>query len=365
MNKNIAIVTNSNNVYSETFIQAHKNINANVFFYYSGRIPEMLENYGRLYKSTFINLFLRVYFRLFQNRSISSYLFKKSLKKNKIDTVLSEFGTNAVNILEICKECKIPMVTYFLGIDAYKREILENNSLNYRALFSYCKAIMVVSLDMKKQLISLGCDEGKIVYSPCAPNDMFFEINPTFEEPRSFIALGRFVNKKSPDSTILAFRKVVEKYPDARLYLGGNGFLEDVSKRLVNYFGLNSNIIFIGVKDQDSYKEYFKKVAGFIQHSITAQDGDKEGTPVAVLEASLAGLPVVSTIHAGIPEVVINGKTGLLVEENDIDGMAEAIIELIESPEKAKVMGKNGKDFIKNNFSMRSHLEVLEKTLFF
>ncbi|MBV6879086.1 glycosyltransferase [Epilithonimonas ginsengisoli] len=364
MKKNIAIVTNSNNLYSETFIQAHKNIDANVFFYYSGRIPEMLENYGPLYKHSFKQIIHRLYYRLFKNKNISAYLFRESLKENKIDTVLSEFGTNAVHILDICRQENMPLVTYFFGFDAYKTEVLKEYANQYKALFEYCKAIMVVSLDMKEQLISLGCDEKKIVYSPCAASDIFLKVQPSFEEPKSFIALGRFVNKKSPDSTILAFKKVIEKYPETKLYFGGNGVLEETSKRLVNYFNLNSNIKFIGVQDQNSYIRYFQKVAAFVQHSITAEDGDKEGTPVAILEASLAGLPIISTLHAGIPEVVINGETGILVEEHDINGMANAIIQIIENTDRAKMMGEKGRNYVKQNFSMQSHLEILEKTLF-
>ncbi|MNK67249.1 GDP-mannose-dependent alpha-(1-6)-phosphatidylinositol monomannoside mannosyltransferase [compost metagenome] len=363
MKKNIAIVANSNNLYSETFIQAHKSINANVFFYYSGLIPEKLENYGSLYTNSFKNIILKSYYRIFKNQGVSGYFFKKSLKKYKIDTVLAEFGTNAANIMDVCKKINMPLVAYFFGFDAYKTDVLTEYNIKYKDLFDYCKAIMVVSLDMKEQLISLGCDVNKIVYSPCAPNDAFFQVKPTFKEPRSFIALGRFVNKKSPDSTILAFRQVVKKYPDAKLYFGGNGILEEVAKRLVNYFNLNANVEFIGVQSQAEYIGYYSKVAGFIQHSITAEDGDKEGTPVAVLEASLAGLPIISTMHAGIPEVVINGETGFLVKENDIDAMANAIIYLIENPERAKLMGAKGRDFVNQNFSMRSHLEILENTL--
>ena len=364
MKKNVAIVATYNNKFSETFIQAHKTINANVSFYYSGGIPQELEGEGVLLKKSLLNYAKQYFLSKIKKVNIREALFEKSLKDRNIEVVLAEFGVNGIAVLPACKKLNIPLVTYFFGYDAYKKDILEKNLKKYKLLFDYCKKIMVVSLDMKNQLVSLGCPVSKIVYSPCAPNDIFYEINATFSEPRSFVALGRFVNKKSPDSTILAFKKVADKYPDAKLYFGGDGALQEVSKRLVDYFKLQSNIEFIGIQNQDSYKEYFKKVAGFVQHSITAEDGDKEGTPVAVLEASLAGLPVISTFHAGIPEVVINGETGILVNEHDIDAMADAIIKVIENTEKAKMMGKKGKDFIKENFSMEKHLKVVEQTLF-
>lgn len=363
MKKNVAIVATYNNKFSETFIQAHKNIEANVFFYYSGGTPTLLENEGPLFKKSIQN-YLKKGVSIIKKENYNEYLFGKSLQDKKIDVVLAEFGINGVAVLPTCKRLNIPLVTYFFGYDAYKIDTLEKYISSYKKLFDYCKAIMVVSLDMKNQLISLGCPANKIVYSPCAPNEIFYDVIPSFEEPKSFIALGRFVNKKSPDSTILAFKKVVDKHPDAKLYFGGDGVLLEVSKRLVQYFKLEKNVIFIGIQDQKSYIEYFKRIAGFVQHSIIAEDGDKEGTPVAVLEASLAGLPVISTLHAGIPEVVINTETGLLVPEHDIDAMADAIISIIENPSKAKIMGEKGKSFVKDNFSMTKHLKAVEQTLF-
>jgi len=101
----------------------------------------------------------------------------------------------------------------------------------------------------------------------------------------------------------------------------------------------------------------------FVQHSKTATSGDSEGTPVAILEASAAGLPIVSTIHAGIPDVVINDKTGFLVQENDIDQMAEKILYLLRNKEIAIKFGKKGKDFVFNNFSLDKHIETLTKSI--
>jgi glycosyltransferase involved in cell wall biosynthesis len=101
----------------------------------------------------------------------------------------------------------------------------------------------------------------------------------------------------------------------------------------------------------------------FVQHSIIANDGDSEGTPVSVLEAQASSLPVIATIHGGIPDVVINGKTGILVKEMDIEGMAAAMIELINNKELAKQMGNLGRQRIKDNFSMETHLNKLNQCI--
>jgi len=99
----------------------------------------------------------------------------------------------------------------------------------------------------------------------------------------------------------------------------------------------------------------------FVQHSLVPASGDTEGTPVAILEAGAAGLPVVSTRHAGISEAVIHGKTGFLVNQGDIDAMAEYLYQLLANLELASEMGKNAREHISANFSMRQSIEKLRK----
>ena len=88
-------------------------------------------------------------------------------------------------------------------------------------------------------------------------------------------------------------------------------------------------------------------------------NGDSEGTPVGIIEAMAAGLPVVSTRHAGIPDVVIENETGFLVDEGDINTMAKAIIKLAENRKLLSEFGTNGKVFIEKNFTLENHINIL------
>src|SRR5438132_3366189 len=97
----------------------------------------------------------------------------------------------------------------------------------------------------------------------------------------------------------------------------------------------------------------------FVQHSIVAPSGDSEGTPVSILEAGATGLPVVSTRHAGIPDVVIEGETGFLVDEGDVHGMAEYMLRMIKEPELAGRMGAVAQKHIQENFSRARSLNRL------
>jgi glycosyltransferase involved in cell wall biosynthesis len=96
---------------------------------------------------------------------------------------------------------------------------------------------------------------------------------------------------------------------------------------------------------------------------LRAADGDSEGTPVAVLEASACGLPVVSTRHGGIIDAVIDGTSGFLVEEGDVEAMAEHMLRLVRDPGLAATLGAAGRRHIVDNYSAEKSLSRLRAVL--
>jgi glycosyltransferase involved in cell wall biosynthesis len=356
---NIAILSPSKDAYSETFIQAHKNfLKGRVYFFNSGILPTKLEG-GNLINSRRLRILniIRGHFNL--NRfSLPEIALINSFKKNKIDIVLAEYGDTAQKALKICKHLKLPLIVHFHGYDASVSEVIKNN-YNYKEVFETASFVVVVSKKMYRDFSKLGCPEQKLIYNVYGPNDEFLTVQPNFSK-QQFIAIGRFVDKKAPYYLILSFLKVIEKFPEAKLIMAGDGQLLDTCKNLVRYFKLEANINFVGVISPKKYREYLEESLAFVQHSVTAENGDSEGTPVGILEANGAGLPVISTRHAGIPDVIIHGKTGLLVEEHDVDGMAENMIKLLENPEIAKEMGAKGKINIEGNFTLKRHVELLD-----
>ncbi|RED19586.1 glycosyltransferase involved in cell wall biosynthesis [Flavobacterium cutihirudinis] len=358
----IAMVSPSLNVYSETFIQAQKNgIASEVFYYYGGNLPTHLEYYGEL-----LNIKKFLLYKLERKLKFTSFntaelAFIASLKQNKIQLVFAQYGPVAYRLVKICKYLNIPLISHFHGYDASVFSIVEDCN-NYKELFDYSKFIIAVSHSMKKRLIELGCPKDKLIYNPCGPDNFFSTLSPKFSED-TFIGLGRFVEKKAPYYTILAFSKVLEKYPNSKLIIGGNGNLYEVCQNLVKYLKIENNVLLPGVLSKEEFSNYLENSLAFVQHSITAINGDQEGTPVAVLEASGSGLPVIATFHAGIPDVIINGKTGLLVEEHDVDAMAEKMILLLKNKDFAEELGRSGKQRIQSQFSMDRHLQKLDEII--
>ena len=187
----------------------------------------------------------------------------------------------------------------------------------------------------------------------------FFKGADPVSAPPTFLAVGRFVEKKAPYLTLVAFKEGVEKYPKARLTFVGDGPLMDVCKNLSKALGLSNSVNYLGVCSPLEVVEQKRQVRGFVQHSIQDWSGDSEGTPVAVLEAGAAGLPVVSTNHCGIKEAVLDKKTGYLVEEGDVKGMAGRMIELIKYPHLAGRLGLSAREHIGANYSIGKSLASL------
>ena len=357
---NVAIISPSYNAYSETFIQQHKKINANIFYYYGNSIPTHVEGKGKIkisllsrIKNLIIKQLGRKNIFTLQENSVA-----KSFSKNKINVVLAEYGPTAVAVFRICKHLQIPMVVHFHGFDACERNTIEKFGEKYKTVFEYSAAIVAVSNKMVTDLVALGCPKEKIHLSTYGPSSDFFQTTP---EPLSkqFTAIGRFVEKKAPHLTLAAFKIVQEKYPETKLVMIGSGELLPVCKHLATLWEIQNNVQFLGVLSPDNIRKELSHSIAFVQHSVIASNGDTEGTPVAVLEASAASLPIIATKHAGINDVVIHGQTGLLMEEYDVKKMAEYMIELIEQPDLAREMGDNGRKFIKEHFTLEKNLSEL------
>lgn len=355
--KNIAILSPLKVSNTETFIQNHiKHIPHHNYVIYGTPFPYILDGKNSPSSKAYYSARLKALRSgKDKNTHYRELLLEENLKKNKINVVIAEFLDTGVNVLEICMKLKIPIIACAFGYDISITSHIEKYSKGYKKLFDYAVGIIIVSSHMKKKLLELGCPNEKIHYSPTGPNPVFFNIEPNYKN-KNIVALGRFVDKKAPHITLFAIHKLKSEFPDIKLIFGGDGPLFHICKDLVIHLGIENNVDFVGYISQEKQYEIFQNARIFVQHSKIAPNGDSEGTPVAILEASAAGLPVVSTIHAGIPDVIVNGETGFLVPEGDVNAMAERIKQLLLSEEKTKELGINGKTFIRQNFSLENHI---------
>lgn len=362
----LCIVYPNRNNYSETFIHNHLSYLEPEITLSGGWRPYLpKENesiitlpLGELMRVGIKRIFSGLY-PLFYTHFLTKYL-----QKEKPDVLLAEYGITGVGVMEACHKTNTPLVVHFHGFDASHRPTIEKYRKEYKRLFEIASKIVVVSNDMAEQLITLGAPELKIINNPYGvETEKFYGGNPQNSE-KIVLAVGRFAGKKAPHLTIKAFDKVLEKHPDAKLVMIGGGELLTASQKLVEELQLKHAVAILGVKTPDEIAEWHRQARVFVQHSITNPDnGDSEGTPNTILEASAAGLPIVSTRHAGIKEAVEHEVTGFLVEEGDYQKMADYISLLLDDSVLAQKMGEQASFKMKKEYEMKFRINKLNQIL--
>jgi colanic acid/amylovoran biosynthesis glycosyltransferase len=352
----IAVAPNLPSV-SETFIQAHiERLPAQVVLVH-GWPPRL----GKYVVLSWPRRVLHKAWRIVSGTETDSatLAYATVFRRYRPSAVLAEYGTAGVGVMAACRRAGIPLIVHFHGYDASLREVLIENAKTYPVLFDVAAAIVVVSRAMEQKLTALGAPAGKLRYNPYGVDcGEFAGANPA-EAPATFLAVGRLTAKKAPQVTLEAFAKAQRRLPLATLRMIGDGPMMTECRHLVRALGIEHAVTLLGAQPPAVVREEMRSARCFVQHSVEAPSGDSEGTPVAILEAGATGLPVVATRHAGIPDVVIEGETGFLVDEHDVDGMAQCMLRVGEDPALASRLGEAGRARIEQCFSMERSIGEL------
>lgn len=271
------------------------------------------------------------------------------LREHGVRAMLVEFLNHAYPLVPAARKAGVPLYAHAHGFDVSFLSRSPRWRRRYTRLFREAEGIIAPSRFLAGKLAAIGCPEAKLHVSPCGVDpDCFL---PTRRLPLRLLAVGRFVVKKAPQNTIRAFAKVRDAYPDARLDFVGDGWLLSKCRALGASLGVAEAIHFHGAQPPEFVQHLMREASVFVQHSVTAPKGDTESLGVSLLEAMASEVPIVATRHNGFVETVVDGETGLLVEEHDIDGMAEAICALLADPDRARAMGEAGRRRVQANFT--------------
>ncbi|MEC0275570.1 MULTISPECIES: glycosyltransferase [Peribacillus] len=262
---------------------------------------------------------------------------KKFFEEQDIIAIHAHHGSHGQEILPVCEKYNIPLIVSIRGRDGSDRpEIFEKNSKRYSALNKHGAHYYPVCQYLAEGLRRLGIPAKNMhVLYGGIELDLFPYSNrtlPTVGEIR-VLSVGRLVDKKGFVTLIKAFKRIYTKYPNARLHIIGAGEDEKKIKSTIAEYNLKDVVILRGAMDSKQVSDELKKAHIFCLASQTAKNGDIEGIPNALKEAMASGLPVVSTRHAGIPELIEHQRTGYLApEKNDME-LAKGIQFFIENPD--------------------------------
>ncbi len=291
---------------------------------------------------------------------------RKFIKENGIDIIhchtshahttgfLSAWGLNIKTV-----------VSRRVDFSIYKGKIKFPNRIKYNFM---CDKIVAISEKIKDVLIADGIDEAKIakVYSGVDSDKIKYAETDDFKKEfnisgnnKIIVNIAALVPHKGQEILIRSFEKVLYECPDTLLLIVGDGELREKLIKLRNSLGLENKIIFTGYRTD--IDKMFSLADIFVMSSI------EEGLCTSILDALSVNKVVVATDAGGIPEIIRNGETGILVKKCSVESLAYGIIDAIKNFEKYKKKFQNGKDFVKSNFSVekmvQGNLEVYRELI--
>jgi colanic acid/amylovoran biosynthesis glycosyltransferase len=282
------------------------------------------------------------------------------LEPGKHDVLHAHFGPNARRFAFAREQAQAPLVVSFHGYD-FSAQPRAHGRRMYDALFATADAVTFNCEHARRALETLGCPPERLtrLRMPIATDEHAFRERHLWPgETVRIVTVGRLVEKKGHAVALRAIADVAREIP-VRYDIVGAGPLADALEALVRTLGLEGVVTLHGGKDSAFVRRLLDRAHLFVLASMEAPDGDQEGAPVALMEAHASGLPVVSTWHAGAPEVVLDGQSGLLVPENDAHALAEAVRRLVRDHETWPALGAAGRAHVERAFDVAPCTEEL------
>ncbi|MCB0583324.1 MAG: glycosyltransferase [Phaeodactylibacter sp.] len=290
------------------------------------------------------------------------------LREQRVALCHFHYGTDCGLYYPLLRKLKIPSVVSFYGYDCSSfpgRYFGYGAAFLQRRVFRDASAVFAMSPDMKKDLLNAGCPEEKVIVHYYGTDCRRFFVDRQFPEKEE-VTLLMVASLEPQKGHEFLFRSLLGLKKDGihnwKLRLVGAGRLEEDLKALAARSGLSGQIAFLGALKyggEELIREY-KQADIFVHPSVTAGNGDKEGIPGTVVEAMAAGLPVISTYHAGIPYIIEQGRTGLLAGEWDIECLRAHLSRLIAAPGLRAQLGTAGQAYALKHLDLQEKEKELE-----
>ncbi len=310
------------------------------------------------------NLLEKNYYRLFRR----SKTLARIIKEKDIRLIHCQIGVEGVYGLPYKRRFSLPLVVSFHGFEffvpfsrRYQNPTFFNYCRHYQELAKEGDLFLCVSKKTRADLINLGYPEEKVLTLYLGVElDKLPKKSDYEKEPLEILFLGRLTEKKGILLLIDAFSDIARKWGDVYLKIIGDGELRREVLTRIERYKLRTRVIWRGALPNQIALKEMAEADIFVLPSYKTRDGNQEGTPYTLFEAQGIGLPVISTDHSGIPEVVRDGDTGFLVKEKDREGLAARLGILIKEKKLRREMGEKGREFMKE-FSLEKRIKKLEE----
>ena len=278
------------------------------------------------------------------------------LERKSYDIIHCQFGIFGIMALAFRQVGLIEgkLITGFRGYDISKY-LQKRGDRVYDELFKQGDFFVTNCEFFRQKAIKLGCDEDKIVVLGSGIDCSKFAFTPRHfpaDGRVRVVTVGRLIEKKGIEYGIRAIAAVAKKYPKIEYNIVGDGELKTYFEELIAELDVGDKIKLVGWKQQEELIEILDNSHILIAPSVTSSNGNQDAPVNTLKEAMAMGLVVIGTYHGGIPELIENGISGLLVPERDSEAIAQKISYSIEHPEIWTDMGKAGRARVEEKYDM-------------
>lgn len=286
-----------------------------------------------------------------------------ALREAEVDIMHAHFGYDAPLAAAAAFALAKPLVISFHGADAssYLRNPIWPQA--YREILPGAAAVVLDYHGMADRLIDLGARPSAIGVIRTGIDTAFWPLRASWSDsgPMRLLSVGRLVEKKGHNLLLHALARARRGGLDVTLALVGEGTEERLLRELVQAYELDEAVTFLGVLDRPAIRDLMPAHDVFVLASHTPPDGNEETTPLVLKEAMATGLPVLSTTHAGIPEVVADGVSGVLAEEGNIDALLAGIERIAAARSRWPAMGRAGRAIVEESYNLERTLPEWER----
>ena len=286
-------------------------------------------------------------------------------REHSVSLIHAHFGDRALQAIPLAKAVGVPLVTSFYGRDMWRSEGgVDALRRRYAPLFAAGDLFLAEGPAARQRLLDIGCPPERARIHPIGVDLSKIPFIPRAVapgEPFRLLMAARFVEKKGLEYGLRAFSVIAAKHSNVTMTVVGDaGRSSDelkVKERLLEIARESpapERIRFVGFVPKEQFLEIARDHHVLVQPSVTASDGDSEGGfPVAMTELAAAGMPIIATRHCDIPELVIEGETGWLADERDVDALVAAIADALRNPELVTRRGESARKRVEEHYDGR------------
>lgn len=288
--------------------------------------------------------------------------------KHRIDNIIATnigYGGFIAYILS-----KMRKLEYIVTAQGYEFLKFKDNRLIkgiYLNIYRNSKAIIACSKYVKDMLVEQGINGNKIIvaypgvditrYRPREVPEEFFNQH-ALKGKRIILTVSRLMRRKGHDYVIRALKYVMKEVPNVMYVVVGKGPARDFLGKLAIEAGMDKNIMFVGEVSDEDLVYYYNACELFIMPSREIEeDGHVEGLGIVYLEANACMKPVIGGRSGGVPEAIVDGKTGLLADPSDEADIAGKILKIMNNRQLAENMGRNGFERVKRDFNWDTYAD--------